>query len=181
MCGDLKPGQRAHTVCVRLGTNENGRKVDLGQTIRHVREVWLDEYAIDTPNGGAIAPDMWRVKFEGTLINKMTTNASGTGHPILVDNATYTHHEYQRPRVMVESTGASMNFVQLKITSNAGAAVTFVSMTLFLTIITQDPQWSADRALARGLLEPVDRAANDAQIPAYTPYSLPQLKQMMSQ
>lgn len=181
MCGDLGPGQSAHTVCVRLGANETEARVSVGKRLEHVVEVWLDEYAIDTPNGGGIAPDMWRIKVLDNLYPKMTTNATGTGHPILVDNATYTHHEYQRPRVLSEQNKASLNFIQLQITDNTGAPVVFTSMTLFLTIITQDPTWSPDRVLAQKLLLPVDRIANDAQIPGFVPYTLPQLRQMLQQ
>lgn len=165
MCGTIPAGHKAYTIMIRLGANENVTRVKLDQNLSHIRQIRLDEYAIRNPNGGAVDPDLWRIDFQGTFYSSLTTNATGIGYPIIVDNSVLTHVVYTRPRIMSEEHHAKMTFLQLSIKDENGANVTFDTMTLFITVVCQLPTWSADRVMAQTHLIPVDNFDNDARVP----------------
>lgn len=125
-------------VAVRLGANQITAHVDLGKKLEHIIELRIDEYAVRTPNGGAVTPSLWRLWIKG-FYPEITTNANGRGYPIVIDNATLTHVVYTRPRVMSTQNNGEMNHLDIEIRDENGAAVTFDDATFYLTFVTTTP------------------------------------------
>jgi len=165
MCGEIPAGHTGYTQCIRL--TEASARVALNQQLKNVTEIRLDEYAIRNPNGGAIAPDLWRIEFVGNLQPHINTNAAGRGYPILVDNTVQTHVIYDRPRLMYSPTAVNtLSSIQLRIADETGALVTFDAMTIFITVVCIDEHWDPAVVMAQSFLAPVNNMQNDALVPA---------------
>lgn len=128
-----------HEVAIRLTANRS--KVSLGKKLEHVTEIRLDEYAINTP--GAVST-MWRLDFGQGIFSELTSNATGLGYPIVVDNATLTHVLYERPRVVSTQQFGEMNTINVNIVDGSGAAVTFTDMVLYLSFVCQVPEYNME-------------------------------------
>ena len=135
---------KTHEVVARLGANGVNARIDIGKKLEHIVELRLDEYAIRTPNGGAVTPSLWRLWFKGRFYEEATTNANGRGYPIVIDNATLTHVVYTRPRVISTQANGEMNHLEFEIRDENGAAVTFADATFYFTFVTVEPDVSVD-------------------------------------
>ena len=175
----LAHNQKAYRQCIRLSTNQNSVRVAINQNLNNVVAVYLDEYAVSVPNGGAIIPDLWRVDFVGKLFSSTSSNAGGTGYPLIIDNATYTHVVYDQPRLMSEQPHDSLNFLQLRISDETNADVTFTSMTLFLTFVCESPDWRPDQVMANDYLAPTSFFVNDGKVPGNTGPPVNELLQIL--
>lgn len=149
MCGEIPPGHFGHTVCIRLLNNNPRAIVSLGKQLEHIVEIRLDEYAVTNPNGGAISPSLWTLRFENYhFYAYQTTNAGGkTGHRLVIDNAAATHIVYDRPRILSHENEGKLNKVQLEVTDETGADVTFTDATFFITFVCKIPHWTAEEQL----------------------------------
>ena len=136
-----------HDVVIALGNDENTGRFSMGKRIEYIKEVHLNEYAIENPNGGAIAPHRWRIWFHGDFFSEPTTNMKGRGYPFIVDNATMTHVVYTRPRVISRTGKGMLSWLQFEIKDENGLDVTFDSATFYLSFVCQVPQGSVDQVV----------------------------------
>ncbi len=149
MCGDLKPGHKAHYVVVRLQANESNTPIALGDQFDKVKEVWLTEYAIRAPNTAALVPDLWRISFDNGVATTVKSNAGGRGYPIVINNSSMTHVVYNTPRVVSTEQKGRWDWTRIVIQDENGASVTFSDATFFFTIVCEDSEWSVADAMNR--------------------------------
>lgn len=153
MCGELKPWQYLHHVVIRLdnpatpgvpNTNAPVNKVTLplGRFLQHIDEVRLTEYCVVN---GVSASNLWRISFAGSsLSEEVSTNAAGRGHVIMVPTAALTHVIYDAPRVLSVDERQGLAQINIHVTDATGADVSFDNMTIFLTFVLNNPDWSGE-------------------------------------
>lgn len=142
-------------VVVYLTTNQNDTTIALTKKLEHVAQVWINEYEVLTPNGGAIAPCTWRLILGDNGFTECAyTNAPGRGFPLIVDNASIVHVVYDTPRVISNTWKGTVNElrVQVQAVTNSGATVTvapatFVQATFMLSFICKDATTSIERTM----------------------------------
>jgi hypothetical protein len=131
-----------HEVAVRLTGGGSEVVVPTGKTLEFVTHLLLTEYCINNPNGGAIAPSLWRLRFKNNeFVASTTTNAGGTGHPLVISNATATHVVYDTPRVISRDYKGRLNSLFMEVIDENGSVVAFDDMTIFLTFVCADADW----------------------------------------
>jgi len=146
---ELPAGFSQSYVVLRLPTLTNNPNLNLlqlavGQRLEHVVAVYLLEYCIRAPNGGAVTPSLWSMEFEGGELTPFNESNIGTGGFLLsIDNATVTHHEYQHPRLISKCNRGYISNLNMKLTDPVtGLAVTYADATFYLVFIQKDPKWS---------------------------------------
>ena len=151
MCGDLKQGQTAHFVCVRLDANETDVRIQLGRRLEHVSEVFCTQYCVVGGNG---ANTVWNLEFKGNLYVAQTSNKNSGTWQFPVPDSTYFHLDYNRPQLISNQRELTMENLTLQVRDGSGAAPTFTEAVFYFTIICDDPSWSASRVMATRMLEP---------------------------
>ncbi len=147
-----------HHVVVRLrddapavGTRYNRVIVPLSRMLEHVQEVWLTEYSIRFPDSAAPISDLWRVNLiHSNLVADVNTNAAGSGHCIAVPNLGEgdVHVVYDTPRVFSMCNRSALTSIEVEVVDEFGRDVIFDTMSIFLTIVTRNPEWSVQQVVA---------------------------------
>lgn len=147
-----------HHVVVRLrndapavGTRYNRVTVPLSRMLEHVQEVWLTEYSVRNPTSTAPGSDLWRVNLiNSNLVADVNTNAAGSGHCIVVPQfaAGDQHKIYDTPRVFSIANRSALTSIEVEVTDEFGRDVSFEQMSIFLTIVTRNPEWSVQQVVA---------------------------------
>jgi hypothetical protein len=159
MCGEIPEGCSAHTVSVRLLANQNRVTVRFNRQFKRVKSVWLDEYVVRLPTGGAVNPSFFLLKFGDHLATDHINNLDRAGYPIAINNSTLTHVVYQRPRVISAQEHGGLSSFQIEVqTPTAGAAV-FDEIILWMTIVVKDGHVNYDA-----------QRAEMANLPRFTDY-----------
>jgi hypothetical protein len=164
MCGEIMPWQHTHEVVIRMvspfspaQTVQNGTgstvvqpnpahvRVDLGRQLEHVKEIRLTEYMVHN-NGTPVANNLWFVSFAGSnMTEKQTCSVVGAGTPICIaDMANPYHVVYDNPRTISIDSKRGINFLDVNVTTETGAAPTFFNITLYLTFVMNIPNWSLE-------------------------------------
>lgn len=121
------------------GSAYNKVTVPLQRPLEHVRELQLTEYMIAAPGGSNV---IWRVSFRNSnLCDAVSTNAGGNGQVISVPTpgGANVHVVYDMPRIISVDGNRGLSSISVEVTDTTGAPVTFDSLTLFLTVICDDP------------------------------------------
>jgi hypothetical protein len=132
--------------CTIVQNNPAHVRVDLGRMLEHVREVRLTEYMIHN-NGTAAVNNVWRISLAGSnLLDKPTCSTPGNGICVCIADMTNPyHHSYDNPRVMSIDSKRGITTLDINVTvADTGAAPTFNSITLFLTVVMDNPAWSIE-------------------------------------
>lgn len=148
MC-QLKNGEVMHVVALRL-TATGVQNIDLGRQFEHVKEIRLAEYHVLNPNGGALTPSVWKLKFSAEHFYPYeTTNAAGGfGSVIVINDAACTHVLYhEHPRVLSKANRGRLSHVEVGLFTETGANASFTDATIFLHVICHDPAWVPERII----------------------------------
>jgi hypothetical protein len=175
MCGEIKPWQRRHEVCVRMlspqqpfnnatlnpyqsNINDASVVVPLMCTLDNVEEVWLNEYDI-VLSSLSQPGELWRLNLGANNLPEFgSCNSAGEGAPLNITTVAsgQTHYIYTRPRVI--ATGHGLNgrrTLNVSVTNEFGQPVKFESMTFYLTFVMRKPEWSPEQVMQndRNLVE----------------------------
>lgn len=140
--------QESYVVTVRM--TAASAVVELGRKLEHVSKVLLREYAIHRPNGGAIAPNVYKLQFRNQdFYPHEASNSDGPhGTVLVINNAAVTHvvYDYQ-PRILSSSNKGMCSKVELAVLLETGAPATFDSATFVLEFVCHSPAFNAQRVL----------------------------------
>ncbi len=171
MCGDLPAGHKKHTITVVLDKDENYKQVTLYGDLMNarVKEVWLDEYMIEMPNGGAVNPSVWLFDVDSDPFEK-TAKSGGTA--LAITGATISYVNYNSvPRVLSMQTKAGKTQFSINLRNYAdGTAVTFERAFFRLSFIYEIPNWSPTYVMRDTFTRPFT-LPGDANNPASLPPS----------
>ena len=136
MCGEIQIYQHTKQFSIRLLTNGDERQINFPDIFHDCEEVRLDE-ALFTNVGasGAIYLDMKASHFSQGSRN----NESKRGVMLSVDGAN-PHVVYQRPKVILYSSFATLQNFGLSLLDSAGAPVTFDEVNLHFTVVMRKPK-----------------------------------------
>lgn len=124
--------------------------VELGRKLEHVKRVTLREYAIHRPNGGAIAPNVFKLQVRNQdFYPHEASNSNGpAGTVLVIDNAAVTHVVYDfHPRIISSSPKGMLSKLELALVLETGAAATFDSATFVFEFECFTPAFSPERVL----------------------------------
>lgn len=140
--------RESYVVTVRM--TSASAVVELGRKLEHVKRVLLREYAIHRPNGGAIAPNVYKLQFRNQdFYPHEASNSDGPqGTVLIINNAAVTHVVYNyEPRVLSTSNKGWCTKVELAVLLETGAPATFDSATFVLEFQCVTPAVSSQRVL----------------------------------
>lgn len=164
MCGEILPWQWTHEVVVRMlapnspsettglggatvvQPNPAHVRIDLGRHLTNISQVRLTEYMVQN-NATPAARNMWRISLAGSnLTDKATCNSQGTGTCIAIGDMTNPWHvQYDNPRLMSVDNKRGISFLDVNVTDEFGAPVSFTNITLFITFVMDTPDWSIEK------------------------------------
>ncbi len=155
----LAPGHFRIDLTLAFATNGASRQIPLPRQLQHVKEVWLNEYTIVGPNGGALLPSVWRLDLGNELSENESSNAPGKGTIISINGATVAHVHYDTPVVICTNNCAQLNMLNCRVSSvalatGAVADATFSEAVFKLSFICEDPTWTPDLTLEIAKVEP---------------------------
>lgn len=153
MCGEIPANCYKVEMTLYVPTNSTSTTIPLPRQLQQVKEIWLDEYVISAPVGGAV----WRLGLGFDFPDFVTSNLTGAGYPIFINSSSFTHVAYDNPRVIYTGLKSLVNSIIVTLTSNTNTnqlAPSFTEAAFKVTFVCVDPLWQPDRTVAEGVMAP---------------------------
>jgi hypothetical protein len=136
MCGEIQTWQHTKQFSIRLITDGSTRQLSIPEIFHDCEEVWLDEALFVAP---AVSGAVYLVMDASNFTQGSRNNENRRGTMISV-SALNPHAIYQRPRVVLRSSLATLQNFEIRLEDSTGSPVVFTEVNLHFTVVMRKPK-----------------------------------------